>query len=119
MNQMIPRFQLLLDVHGEAVTHKHLLILTNGVMSLHGCERLIGSFWVTRSDLMYDFLRREVQTNPPQLFDQRYHESSFDLYLQPQRNGYEDYHIPIGRILNVAIPSQDVFAHDLATATKA
>jgi hypothetical protein len=91
--------QIVLDCRGEAVIAAHLRLLENSVAAVLGSDRLYHSFYVTRTDLLYDFLGRE-SSPATKMHEERFHEPSFDLYLECEP---ESEVIPVGRLINVAI----------------
>lgn len=90
-----------MDCKGERITKQHLAHLEAAVSCIWGHERSRHSFWITRTDLLQEFVEREYAAHtiggpyPYGVFaEERYHEPSFDLYLQGE-------YVPIGRIINV------------------
>ena len=98
-----PTFQVIVDLHGEAIFEQHLYYLLNCVQAIKGAEDTSNGFWATRSDLLHDLLGRYTGTRDlrKDMCSDRLHEPSFDYYL---RTSDLEPPTPIGRIINVKIP---------------
>ena len=103
MSRSKPTFQIVVDLHGEAVQEQHLYYLQNLVMAIMGAERIGGFFWITRCDLFHDYCARYkgMRDILKDIGDAKFHEPSFDLYLR-EHDPYQP--VPIGRLVNVKIP---------------
>jgi hypothetical protein len=94
---------IVLDCRGEAVVNTHLRLLEGSVGCVLGVQRLYHSYYVTRTDLLHDFLARE-STPATEMHDERFHDPSFDLYLSDDEQDSPYNRVPAGRLINVAIP---------------
>jgi hypothetical protein len=97
------KVQIILDCRGEAVIAAHLRLLENSVAAVLGSERLYHSFYVTRTDLLHDFLGRE-SSPATKMHEERFHEPSFDLYMSDDEQESPYNRVPVGRLINVAKP---------------
>jgi hypothetical protein len=90
-------FQIVVDAHGAPLEMRLLYYLQSLVLCVLGAERCDKSYWVTQTDILYDFMGREPQMqfiDPTRNFhEERFHERSMDLYLLGET-------VPVGRIVN-------------------
>ena len=96
-----PKIQITLDCQGEVVTPAHLRHLEACIACLFGFDKVQDSFWITRDDLLCEFLSRNVESRTSPIGRDKFHEPTFDLYFRDHNPAQP---IPIGRLINVKIP---------------
>ncbi len=97
-----PHLQIVLDCHGEPAQMRHLRLLDCYLARARGSEYVAGLIWITRSDLLDDFVGRgEMPMGYPSnhwsIAAEKFHEPSFDLFETGRSR-------PVGRLVNLKIP---------------
>ncbi len=102
----LPSTQIVIDMHGAPVGRGMMQRGEAYIECLYGAGRKQPLFWVTRTDLLHDYVSRHYDVQSldglarQHLMDEPRHEPSFDLYCD---GGI----VPILRIINVA-PAQEL-----------
>lgn len=95
-----PTFQVIVDAHGLPASDDLLRYTAYFLGNVWRSTFMDSCFWVTRTDLFYDFQSRSGPAIiATKITHESRHEPSFDLY---QDGGI----VPIARLINVALPKE-------------
>jgi hypothetical protein len=98
----MPTICIVVDCHGQPIAREGLRYVEHLVGLLKGADYMGRTFWVTRTDLMYDFEARggttQTYSGRDHIGEEPRHEPSFDLY---EDGGI----VPIARLVNLPIPT--------------
>jgi hypothetical protein len=96
-----PTIQIVVDCHRQPIAREALGYVEHLVGLIRGSDVMLRTFWVTRTDLLYDFEARvgvKIDYHRSHIDSEPRHEPSFDLY---EAGGI----VPIARLVNLPTPT--------------